>query len=426
MAAASEFHVCGVVLGTCGGSGGAALGCGVRVSRAALDCTGEFPLCGDHDVECAGSPDEFGDHAAVSSGRIFVTTTARRVYLSVEDSSTASHYRRAAAFLTLLAIMVLAAACSRPQPAREVRIAVDTHDPLLQLPLYAAVRQRLFAAQRVKVAIVEFATSAAAAEAVTTGAADVAVSGFDQVLAARHSGGSLMGFAVLSRSPLLVMVASPHEKKRFPPDLTGDQIAVVEQGDATERFARYVARQGGTDPDDVEAVPCGSMPAAADALADFRTDVGVLDSTAFRQLTARAGPLEVLADTRTLAGLLYTYGVSTYPASCLFAKSAWLGEHREEARRLARAVVAAVAWIRTRRTPEVAATLPESYRKALDPAILEGLVDEARPLFSMDGEFTPDGAEAVREVLAVSDREYETGVRTQDAYTNEFVRRGRR
>ena len=339
------------------------------------------------------------------------------------DTTHASRRRALRHGLIALGLAALPVGCSSQQPAKPkqpLRLAADKTNPLLQLPWFVARQRKLFEAQRLRFTEVPF-------QADGTGA-DISLGAFYHVLLARTAGAALTGFAVLCRSPLLVLASKPHkrERHRVARDLEGDTIAVTTQGDQTELFVKYVTSEDGLPSGDFETTATGSLAASAASLEKGEIDAAVLDSATAKTLETRVPELEILSDTRTLAGLLSTYGVSNYPACCAFADSSWLLENREEARRVARALRAATEWIRTHQAKDVAAALPKEYRDSMDAALLNALIDEGRPLLSVDLEFTPDGVEAVREVLAVSNENFRDVTVSREAYTNDVVRERRR
>ena len=124
---------------------------------------------------------------------------------------------------------------------------------------------------------------------------------------------------------------------------------------------------------------------------------------------------------RTLAGLLETYGVSTYPASCLFADGAWLRANADRARRVAKAIAAGLEWVQNHRSDELAGLLPEWYRQRHEASTLTAVIDQARPLFSRTGAFTADGMDAARKVVAVSVEALRKSAVPATAYTNSYL-----
>jgi ABC-type nitrate/sulfonate/bicarbonate transport system substrate-binding protein len=320
--------------------------------------------------------------------------------------------------LLLIAILLSLAGCRAKvatQPEPGLRLAVDTTDPILQLPIFVAARERLFESQHLRLTLDEFPNAAKATEALTGGTCQLASSGFEQVLEAGTKGQTLTAFALLSRSPMLNLIASVHRKRRQPPGRL-NSVATVSAGDATDLFGRYVAH--------AETQPQGSMAEVVAALEKRKVEAAVLDAPTLHLLEARGGAYELLADTRTLAGLIEVYGVSTYPGACVYANGTWLADHKDQNRRIAKALSEAFDWIRKHKAEELLPMLPDSYRKTMDEAVLLTVIGEARPLFSQDGTIPAEAAEAVRKVLAASGEAYWKSPVPASAFTNEYVAAG--
>ncbi len=307
----------------------------------------------------------------------------------------------------------------------KLRIAIDIKNPVLQLALYAAERQHYFQSRGLAVTLVEFPDGRSTADALVQRAVDAASSGFDRVLRGNEDNAALKAFGVLSRSPLLVLITN-HRAKEAPQsvtDLSDKRLAIDTAGSEADLFACFVLHEAGIDPASIRTIPEESFAGAANALQAFDADAAVLDSAGVRRFQTQAGDAGVLADTRTVAGLLSVYGASSYPGSCLFAKSDWLAAHPDEAQRLMRAVADGVRWCQQHAPAEVSRVFPDPIRNSLDPVALAAVVGEAVPLLSRSGSFSADGVEAVRRVLAVSLTSFRKSGTASGAYTNDFVSR---
>ncbi|MBS1873109.1 MAG: ABC transporter substrate-binding protein [Acidobacteria bacterium] len=280
------------------------------------------------------------------------------------------------------------------------------------MPLYVASSRGMFAGERLRVSLVEARDADAVTAALGGGQCNLGAAAFDQVLRSGGAGKPLTAFLLMSRSPMLVLVSAG-----FLPFPRGGaksgKVAVGRRGDASELFAHYVSEG--------IAVPKGGAVGAAAAFRRRETAVAVLDAAAVNELEARRAPVEVLADTRTLAGLLAVYGVSDYPASCVYAAPEFLPAHEDQARRFARAVAQAAQWIRAHDAASCVQALPESASRGVDADALAMTVEQARALFSVDGALTMAGAEAARKALAASDERFREGVVPPESSTRKYV-----
>ena len=153
------------------------------------------------------------------------------------------------------------------------------------------------------------------------------------------------------------------------------------------------------------------------ALEHGQVDAAVLFGSA---ITEAQGPsLTILADSRTPDGLRAFFGVDDYPASCLIARGEWLRANPDAARRIARAVVRSLAWIRDHTAEQILAQIPAEFQVGNPAAELEA-IRIAKQMYSIDGRIKPESAEAVRRVLQESGTQATFDL--QQTYTNEFVR----
>jgi NitT/TauT family transport system substrate-binding protein len=134
------------------------------------------------------------------------------------------------------------------------------------------------------------------------------------------------------------------------------------------------------------------------ALERGQVDAAVLFGSAITAFLARKPDGVTLADTRTPEGLRAAFQVDDYPASCLLAKREWLDAHRDQASRMARAVLRSLAWMREHSAEDILARVPSPG----DPASELAAIRLAKPMYSVDGHINKDSAEAVRAILGLN------------------------
>ena len=133
------------------------------------------------------------------------------------------------------------------------------------------------------------------------------------------------------------------------------------------------------------------------ALERGQVDAAVLFGSAITAFQARKPDAVILADTRTPEGLRAAFQVTDYPASCLLARREWLDLNRDSARRMERAVLRALTWIREHSAEEILARVPSAGDAAAELAAIR----LAKPMYSVDGRIDKDSAEAVRAVIGL-------------------------
>src|SRR5262249_11778751 len=147
-------------------------------------------------------------------------------------------------------------------------------------------------------------------------------------------------------------------------------------------YVTHLLRTAGISPDQVSTSGIGMGGTAAAALERGQVDAAVLFGSAITTEEARGA--RMLADARTQAGGRTLLGADDYPASSLLARSEWLTKHPDEARRVSRAVVKALAWIREHSPEEILARVPAEFQVGDNAAEIEA-IRMAKPMYSADG-----------------------------------------
>jgi NitT/TauT family transport system substrate-binding protein len=259
-------------------------------------------------------------------------------------------------------------------------------------------------------------------EAVASGAADVGAGLFEDVVRAAAAGRPLKAFALMTRSPLLAIVAHPSRRRVSNiADLLTVSTALPSAGSPEQVFLNYNFYVEGGVPVDLKTLIAGDADAVIAAIASRKAGAAVVDNVALRRLAQQVGSITVLADTRTIAGVLSVYGVPVYPGAALFATESWLHSYPREARKLSAAILMASASIRNSRPELLAASIPET-RSSFDSRDTIEAVRESAPLFSETGVIPDDGAAAALKALSVTLQEVRNSAfELRACYTNEFL-----
>jgi NitT/TauT family transport system substrate-binding protein len=105
----------------------------------------------------------------------------------------------------------------------------------------------------------------------------------------------------------------------------------------------------------------------------------------------------------------------------LYSSGEWLRKNREDAGRLARAVVKTLGWIQSHSEREIADRTPAALR-GNDIALYVDALRSSRAMFATDGAMPADGPAAVRQVLEMSmPKVRDSIIDLSKTYTNEFV-----
>jgi NitT/TauT family transport system substrate-binding protein len=266
-------------------------------------------------------------------------------------------------------------------------------------PSYFASWLGFYKEEGVEVAISQVAGASKILEAVVGGSADVGGGVYEQTLQMAAEGKSIVCFVSLLKSPNFAIVGAPGIKKLA--DLRGKTVGVSSVGSPSQFYLNYVLTGAGVNPSEVSTATVGMGATAMAALEHGQVDAAVLFGSAITAFLARKPDAAILTDTRTPEGLRAAFQVTDYPASCLLARREWLDANPQSAKKMARAVLRSLAWIRQHSAEEVLARVPPEVR-AGDAAAEAAAIRLAQPMYSLDGRINKESAEALRTVLGLN------------------------
>ncbi len=295
----------------------------------------------------------------------------------------------------LLLLTILLTACK--QPPGPVRLALQPPSTN-NYPSYFASWLGFYKEEGVDVAISQVAGASKILEAVVGGSADVGGGVYEQTIQMAAEGKSIVCFLSLLKSPNFAILGAPGVLKWS--SLRGKMVGVSSVGSPSQFYLSYLLQQAGVNPSEVSTATVGMGATAMAALEHGQVDAAVLFGSAIPAFLARKPDSVILADTRTPEGLRAAFGVDDYPASCLLAQKQWLDANPEKKRKMARAVLRSLAWIRAHSAEEVLARVPVEVR-AGDPAAETAAIRLAKPMYSADGRINIKSAEAVLAVLGL-------------------------
>jgi NitT/TauT family transport system substrate-binding protein len=225
------------------------------------------------------------------------------------------------------------------------------------------------------------------------------------------------------RYPGLVLVTSPQSAATVTSlDRLGGRIAgVTTPGSSSHMFLNFLLTRHRVPASSVSVVAIGSAATAIAAIERGKVDAGWMADPAFTLVRKRHPEVRVLADLRDQPGTQTAFGTGTYPGAVLYSSAEWIGQNRDTAAGLARAITRTLAWMHAHPAAEIAAKTPKALRGEDDDLFVEALTN-SMPMFSTDGLMSPEGAEAVRTLLAGSMEKVRTAfIDLSKTYTNEFV-----
>jgi NitT/TauT family transport system substrate-binding protein len=312
------------------------------------------------------------------------------------------------------------AACGARTKGTEVRLALQPPSTN-NYPSYLAQWLGFYEQERLHVTISQIAGASKVLEALAGGSADVGGGVYEQTIQMAAEGREIVSFISLIRSPNFAIVAAPASGVKSLAGLRGKIAGVSSVGSPSQFYLNYVLQAAGVAPGEVSTANIGMGATAVSAIEHRQVDAGTLFGSAVTTLQARQPDLVILADTRTPEGLKATFGVDDYPASCLLATGAWLKSNPEAARKIGRAVLRSLTWIREHSAEEILARVPAEFH-AGDSAAELAAIRMAKPMYSLDGRIHEESAEAVQRVLSQSlEKVRSAHIDLSRTYTNEFL-----
>ena len=299
----------------------------------------------------------------------------------------------------------------------KVRIAIGGAQQLLYLPATLAERLEHYKDAGLDVTLESFPGGSKALEALMGGSADVVCGFYDHVIQMRAEGRKLIGFVLLTQFPGIVLAAMPGKATSIE-SLKGKTIGVTAPGSSTHLLLNYLLNRKGLAATDVSTVGIGAAATAVAAVEKGQVDAAILTEPALSELLSRI-QLQILADTRTEAGVQRDLGVHSYPAASLYATEDWLTKNADTAHRLAGAMRNTLSWIGSHSSIQIAEAMPQEYLGPSKERYIASL-EASRAMYSPDGKWTPEGAGAVKAVLELSmEKVKAAAVDVDQTYRNE-------
>jgi NitT/TauT family transport system substrate-binding protein len=253
---------------------------------------------------------------------------------------------------------------------------------------------------------------------VVGGSAEVGGGDYEQTIQMAAEGREIVSFVSLLRSPNFALVSTGVKTVA---GLRNKTIGVSSLGSPSQFYLNQILISAGMRPSDVSTASVGMGATAAAAIEHAQVDAAILFGSAVTTLESRRPDALILVDTRTAGGLREVFGVDDYPASCVLARGDWLRRNPDTARKMARAILRSLAWIRAHSAEEILARVPAEFRVG-DPAAELAAIRLAKPMYSIDGRISAESAEAVRKVLAGSlERVRDAGIDLAKTYSNEYL-----
>jgi len=305
------------------------------------------------------------------------------------------------------------------QPA--LKIAVGGKALMVYLPLTIAERKGFFKAEGLDVEIADVEGGSKALQALIGGSVDATAGSFDHTIQMQAKHQSIEGVVLFARYPgiVLAVAKSKAESYHSPRDLKGLTIGVTSPGSQTHFMLNHLLLADGLEPTDVSVAGIGGGPGAVAAVRNGRVDALSNADPVITELET-SGDIKVVADTRTTAGTLAVFG-APYPSGTIYLKTDFIQSHPRTVQAIATAMVKALNWMAKATPAEIADAVPSEWTTGRRDLYVAS-IKNSKEMYSPDGRFTRDGAEAAVRVLSAFDPTVKAATIDPEAtFTNAFV-----
>jgi NitT/TauT family transport system substrate-binding protein len=253
------------------------------------------------------------------------------------------------------------------------------------LPLYVAQTYKLFEKHGIEVELV-YGTGIQVTNILVGGSADFGAFAIEHGITLIGKGQDLHLLAVCQGSTpygLIVRndVPTPNIDKPYPAmlkDLKGLKLGVSTIGAGTDTMLRYLLRQAGMSPSDVQILPVGGVGAQVAGIKN-----GVIDG-ALSFEPAQSEAVEGLKIAKMVLDMEGGKGpemFNDYAYNGLWATSATLKDHPDRARAVVAAVTEAEAMINDPSQADKILKVAEDNMRGSDPALLRAYIEKYRSIF---------------------------------------------
>lgn len=324
-----------------------------------------------------------------------------------------------------LASALGAGAAAAPAGLRPVVVTAQATGHLKLLPLVLAARLGYFADEGLAVTLQDVAASRHTLPELADWPAQVFAGTFERTLYLNAQGRMHQAFALLSRSPQVVLaVSARHQQPETGvSDLVGARVGVAASGSLGHRIAQLVLMRAGLRPHDVHFIEFAQAQDAQDALERGEVEALSYTDPLITRLEQR-GTIRVVSDTRTLRDSDLVFG-GPVACTCLSAPLHWVEREPELVQGLTNAVVRALKWLHTAAPIDLLHHLPEGWMDG-DRGLFLAAFARSRETLAVDGLFAE---QAPRNVLRALDRlrlPVALGQQNLDlAWTNRYAQRAK-
>ena len=304
--------------------------------------------------------------------------------------------------------------------ADKISIIVGGMEKQIYLPPVLCEKLGFFKEQGVDVELINSRAGVEAENELLAGAVQGVVGFYDHTIDLQAKGKSIVSIVQFSRAPGEVeMLSARAGDIKTPADFKGKTLGVTGLGSSTDFLTQFIAARAGLKPGEFSLLPVGAGNTFVAAMKQDQIQAGMTTEPTVGQLI-KMGAATVMIDLRTPESTAAALG-GPYPAASFYVESAWLDGHRDEAQKLANALVKTMHWIADHSADDIASEMPKDYYVGDKALYVKGLSD-GKAMFTPDGRMPADGPETVLKVLSSFSRNLKgKTVDLSKTYTTTFV-----
>lgn len=305
--------------------------------------------------------------------------------------------------------------------ADKITVIIGGMEKQIYLPAVLCERLGYYKAEGLDVELINARAGVDAENELIAGGAQGVVGFYDHTIDLQSKGKFIQSIVQFSQAPGEVeLVSSKHaDTIKSPADFKGKTLGVTGLGSSTDFLTQYLAVRAGLKPGEYSLLPVGAGNTFIAAVKQDAIQAGMTTEPTISQML-KTGDAKVLVDMRTPEKTAAALG-GTYPAASFYVSADWVAKHKDEAQKLANALVKTMRYISSHSAAEIADQMPKDYYVGDKDLYVKGLAD-GKAQFTADGRMPKDGPETVLKVQqAFSKTVQGKQIDLSKTYTSEFV-----
>jgi NitT/TauT family transport system substrate-binding protein len=322
---------------------------------------------------------------------------------------------RAAVMAAMLALS------SASLAADKISIMIGGIDKQIYLPFKLAENLGYFKDEGLDVELLSTRSGVNAENELLAGAVQGVGGFYDHCLDLQAKGKYVLSIVQINRTPgEIVLVSATHPEIVSPGDFKGIHFGVTGLGSSTSFLAKYLALKSGVGPRDFSIIPVGAGATFIEAVRQDKVQAGMTTEPTASQ-AIKNGHAKALLDLTSPETTRAQFG-GPYPGTALYVQLAWIESHREQAQKLANALVRTLRYIHVNSAATIAGKMPVNYYAGDKDGYVKAL-EASKPMFTPDGVMPEHGPETVYSVMMSVARNFQNiKINLSQTYTTKFVK----